>query len=380
MVILYLVITYCLNRRLLRMYKYKEALWPPAKLTIKMPATQMEQGNAMTANMPATLVLSRADLEKLLTMADINTAVEDAFHSYGRGLWDTPTKIIFPQEQYNGDFGAMPAYCHDPEYIAIKWGGVHNHNPAIGLPTTLTQIVLSDPATAWPLLLAEGALITQMRTGAAVGIATKYMARQDARILAIIGAGAVGRRAAQSISLVRNLSEVRVADVNIEQARLFAQEMEPILGVPVTPAGSVEQAVRDAGIVSVATPSRKPFILADWIAPGAHINAMGADSPGKQELDPAILMNARIIADSVNQALVYGEVQSAIREGLLAQERILGHIGQVVAGLLPGRVSPEEITVFDGTGLALEDAAVAYLAHNKARNMPAGTYPTISFI
>ena len=103
------------------------------------------------ATMPATLVLSRKDLEKLLTMPDVNAAIEDAFQSYGRGLWDTPTKIIFPQEQYNGDFGAMPAYCHEPEYIAIKWGGVHNHNPSIGLPTTLNQIILSDPATAWPL-------------------------------------------------------------------------------------------------------------------------------------------------------------------------------------------------------------------------------------
>ena len=334
----------------------------------------------MTANMPATLALSRTDLEKLLNMADVNTAIEDAFHAYGRGLWDAPTKIIFPHAQYNGDFGAMPAYCHEPEFIAIKWGGVHNRNPDIGLPTVLTQIILSDPATAWPLLIAEGALITQMRTGAAVGIATNYMARQDARVLAIIGAGAVGRRAAESVSLVRDLSEIRVADTNIEQARRFAEEMESRLGVPVRPLPGVEEAVRGADIVSVATPSRRAFIMAGWIAPGAHINAMGADSPGKQELDPAILAKARIIADSVDQALVYGEVQTAVREGLLAREKILGHIGQVVAGLLPGRAGPEEITVFDGTGLALEDAAVAYMVHNKARAAREGSYPTVSFL
>lgn len=334
----------------------------------------------MKATMPATLVLSRADLEKLLTMAEVNTAIEDAFRSYGRDAWDTPTKIIFPQERYNGDFGAMPAYCHDPEYIAIKWGGVHNHNPSIGLPTTLTQIILSEPATAWPLLIAEGALITQMRTGAAVGIATKYMARKDARILAVIGAGAVGRRAAESISLVRGLAEIRVADVSPEQAALFAKEMEERLDVPARAMPGVEEAVRGADIVSVATPSRKAFIMADWITPGTHINAMGADSPGKQELDPAILAKARIIADSVDQALVYGEVQTAIREGLFTKEKILGHIGQVVAGFLPGRVAPEEITVFDGTGLALEDAAVAHMAHNKARASSDGTYPTISLI
>ncbi len=347
---------------------------------MRPPPAKPHEEFFMTANMPATLVLSRTDLEKLLTMAEVNAAIEDAFRSYGQGLWDTPTKIIFPQEQHNGDFGAMPAYCHDPEFIAVKWGGVHNSNPARGLPTVLTQIILSDPATAWPLLIAEGALITQMRTGAAVGIATKYMARQDARVLAIIGAGAVGRCAAESVSLVRNLSEIRVADTNIEQASRFAAEMESRLGVPVRPAPGVEAAVRGADIVSVATPSRQAFIMADWIAPGAHINAMGADSPGKQELDPAILTKARIIADSVDQALVYGEVQTAVREGLLAREKIQGHIGQVVAGLVPGRAGPEEITVFDGTGLALEDAAVAYMVHNKARDVRDGAYPTVSFL
>ena len=334
----------------------------------------------MTTNMPATLVLSRTDLEKLLTMAEVNSVIEEAFDSYGRGLWDLPTKIIFPQEQYNGDFGAVPAYCHEPEYIAIKWGGVHNHNPALGLPTTLNQVILSDPATAWPLLLADGALITQIRTGAAMGIATKYMARDDARILTVVGAGAVGRRGAESIALLRKLSEIRVADVNLDHARLFAKEMEASLGVPVRAMPSVEEAVRGADVVSVATPSRKAFIMADWIAPGTHINAMGADSPGKQELDPSILLSARIIADSVPQALVYGEVRAAVQEGLLPKERVLGHIGQVVAGLLPGRVSPDEITIFDGTGLGLEDAAAAYLAHNKARALPSGTYPTISLI
>ena len=334
----------------------------------------------MTAPMPSTLVLSRPDLEKLLTMAGVNAAIENAFRSYGLGKWDTPTKIIFPQEEHNGDFGAMPAYCHDPEYIAIKWGGVHNHNPSRGLPTTLTQIILSDPATAWPLLIAEGALITQMRTGAAVGIASKYMSRSDSRVLAIIGAGAVGRRAAESICLVRKLTEIRVADAKPENARFFAREMEALLGLPVNLSSSVEQAVRGADIISVATPSRAPFIMAEWIAPGTHINAMGADSPGKQELDPAILLKARIIADSVSQALVYGESQSAVREGLLPKEKILGHIGEVVAGSLPGRLSPEEITVFDGTGLALEDAAVAHMAYKKARKETAGTYPTISLI
>ena len=148
----------------------------------------------MQSEVPQTLLLNRSTLQSLLTMLDVNQAIEDAFLAYGNGHWEVPAKIIFSQAQYDGDFGAMPAYCHEPEYIAIKWGGVHNRNPQIGLPTTLTQIILSDPQTAWPLAIAEGAWITEMRTGAAAGIATKYMARPDAGLLAVNGAGAGGRR------------------------------------------------------------------------------------------------------------------------------------------------------------------------------------------
>ncbi|CAB1058388.1 hypothetical protein D1BOALGB6SA_3144 [Olavius sp. associated proteobacterium Delta 1] len=132
----------------------------------------------MGAVHPETLILNRQTLQSLLTMSEVNQAVEDAFLAYGNGHWGVPAKIIFSQEQYDGDFGAMPAYCHKPEYIAIKWGGVHNRNPQIGLPTTLTQIILSDPQTAWPLAIADGAWITEMRTGAAVVYRAYHMARE----------------------------------------------------------------------------------------------------------------------------------------------------------------------------------------------------------
>jgi alanine dehydrogenase len=266
----------------------------------------------------------------------------------------------------------MPAYCHEPEYIAIKWGGVHNRNPQIGLPTTLTQIILSDPKTAWPLAIAEGAWITEMRTGAAAGIATKFMARPDAGVLAVIGAGAVGRRAAESISRVRSLDSVRVASRTFASAQKYAAEMADKLSVPVAAVESVQSAVQGADIVNIATSSRVPLIMADWIEPGSHINAMGADSPGKQELDPRILEQSHIIVDHKSQARIYGEIHLPLQQQLLSESAVAGDIGEVVAGQVPGRQSDKDITVFDGTGMALEDAAVVYRAYHMAREQGLG--------
>lgn len=327
----------------------------------------------MQKDYSGTLVLNRQTLQSLMTMSDINWAIEAAFLAYGKGHWEVPAKTIFTQEHYDGDFGAMPAYCREPEYIAVKWGGVHNRNPQIGLPTTLTQIILSDPETAWPLAIAEGAWITEMRTGAAAGIATKFMARADAGVLAVIGAGAVGRRSAESISLVRSLKSIRVASRTFASAERYASEMTRKLGVPVTAVSSIESAVRDADIVNIATPARNPLVMADWVEPGTHINAMGADSPGKQELDPHILKQGRIIVDHEYQARIYGEIHLPLQQGLLAESAVAGDIGEVVAGRVPGRQSDSDITVFDGTGMALEDAVVVYRAYHLARQQGLGS-------
>lgn len=320
----------------------------------------------MQTDYSGTLVLNRPTLQSLLTMTEVNNAIEDALRSYGEGYWEVPAKVLFPQQDHDGDFGAMPAYCHRPEYIAIKWGGVHNRNPKIGLPTTLTQIILSDPATAWPLAIAEGAWITEMRTGAAAGIATKFMARPDAEILAVIGAGAVGRRAAESINLVRKLKAVRVASRSYASAQRYAAEMSAKLGIKVNAVKSIRSAVEAADIISIATPARSPQIMTDWIRPGTHINAMGADSPGKQELDPDILNKSYIIVDHKAQARMCGEIHLPLKRRLLSEASVAGDIGEVVAGRVPGRRSKSEITVFDGTGMALEDAAVVHFAYHLA--------------
>jgi alanine dehydrogenase len=198
------------------------------------------------------------------------------------------------------------------------------------------------------------------------------MARPEARVLAVIGAGAVARRSAESISLVRSLKTIRVASRTLASAEIFTCEMTEKLGVPVTAATSIESAVRGADIMNIATPARAPLIMADWLAPGVHINAMGADSPGKQELDPQILMQSHIIVDHKSQARIYGEIHRPLQQQLLPDTAVADDIGEVVADRIPGRQSNSDITVFDGTGMALEDAAVVYRAYHLARERGLG--------
>jgi alanine dehydrogenase len=188
----------------------------------------------------------------------------------------------------------------------------------------------------------------------------------------VVGADAVGRRAAESIRLLCTLESIRVASRSLASAEKYAAEMTVKLGIPVTAVKSVQSAVQGADIVSIATPARTPQIMADWIKPGTHINAMGADSPGKQELDPCILQNSRIIVNHKDQARICGEIHLAIQQELLTGAAVAGDIGEVVAGRVPGRYSDSDITVFDGTGMALEDAAVVYLAYRKAQAQKIG--------
>ncbi len=190
----------------------------------------------------------------------------------------------------------------------------------------------------------------------------------------MIGAGAVGRRAAESINLVRSLKSVRIASRSFVSAEKYAYEMTEKLGVPVTPVKSIQSAVQGADIVSIATPARSPQIMAGWIEPGTHINAMGADSPGKQELDPRILEKSHIIVDHKSQARVCGEIHLPLQQRLLTEAAIIGDVGEVVTGQVPGRRSDSDITVFDGTGMALEDAAVAHLAYQKACSRGVGQF------
>lgn len=304
-----------------------------------------------------TRILTRADLEAVATTRMALEAVEHAFRSMAEGTAAMPAKVYLDLPEHAGDFRAMPAKLG--EVAGLKWVNSHPENPKRhGLPSVLGLYVLSDPATALPLAVMDGTSLTALRTGAAAGVASKHLARSDAKTLGLVGAGV---QALQFLNAHRELFpgiEVRVADKDGERASRFAAEHGVVLA-------STEEAA-DSDIVCIATPSRSPVITARMVKAGAHINAMGADAPGKQELDGALLVSARVFVDDMEQATHSGEVNVPLHRGEFAREQIAGVIGDVIIGRTTGRRDSDQITVFDSTGLAVQDLALAARIYESA--------------
>ncbi|RMD81841.1 MAG: ornithine cyclodeaminase family protein [Candidatus Dadabacteria bacterium] len=314
-----------------------------------------------------TLVLRGSEVRALLDERDAVEAVEGAFAHHGRGLTTMPPKVYLPLEPFGGDFRAMPVFSDGA--AGLKWVNAHPHNPErFGLPAVMAVFVLSDPATALPLAVLDATYLTAMRTGAAAAVATKHLARPESRSLGLIGCGAQARTILACHRLVMQLEDVRLCDRNPAAAELLARAFPDL---PCRPVELAEAAAAD--VVCTTTPSRAPVVRAGHVRPGTHLNAMGADAPGKQELDPEILAGARIFLDDREQATESGEVNVPLKQGILRREAIAGTLGEVVAGLLPGRQAADEVTVFDSTGLAVQDLAVARIVYQRARERGLGT-------
>lgn len=310
-----------------------------------------------------TLILTRGETEALLDMEHVVGAVEGAFAAYGRGEAYMPAKVYLELPQHDGDFRAMPAYLDGA--AGVKWVNSHPKNPERHrLPAVMGIYILSDPATAAPLAIMDATSITAYRTGAAGAVASKYLAVGRPRTLGFIGCGVQARVLLAAHQVLYTNLELRMADLHADAAERFASE-----------AGGRAVSLADAAacdIVCTSTPSRTPVVQRAWIGAGTHINAMGADGPGKQELDPAILRDAKVVIDDEHQAHHSGEINVPLESGELRVETIYGTLGAIVAGTKAGRTG-DEITVFDSTGLAIQDVAVARMIYELARERGAGT-------
>ena len=306
------------------------------------------------------LLLDRQALASLLDYPSVITAVEEAFAAHARGDTLMPAKVYLSLPQFGGDLRAMPAFVGGA--AGVKWVNSHPRNPAErGLPTVMGIVLLNDPATGQPLAIMDGTLITSLRTGAAAAVATKHLARADARTLGLIGCGAQAPHLLRAIAAVRAFDEVRLFDRDPERPQKLALELTDL---PTQPASQQDTAACD--VVTTATPGLGPILEAGWLRPGAHVNAIGADGPGKQELDPRILARARVVVDDLEQAVHGGELNVPIGRGQFAEAQIAATLGEVVAGLKPGRQDASQVTVFDSTGLAIQDIATASLAYRRA--------------
>ncbi len=310
-----------------------------------------------------TLLLTQGEISPILTMKLTVSAVERAFAAHGRGETQMPPKVYLSLEEHAGDFRAMPS-CFGTA-AGLKWVNSHTKNPARhGLPAVMALYILSDPATAIPLAVMDGTLLTAVRTGAGAGVATKHLAKKKPGAVGYIGCGVQARTLHAAHLEVIGPHEVRAADVSREAAEKFASEV----GGKVV---SIEEAA-GCDIVCTMTPAREPVVKRAWIRPGAHVNAVGADAHGKQELDPAILRDAKVIVDDVEQASGSGEVNVPLHTGEYRADQIHATLGEVITGKKPGREGDAEITVFDSTGLAVQDLAVAQEVYEEARRRGVG--------
>ncbi len=315
-----------------------------------------------------TLILGRSDMMGLLTPAEYNACVEQAYRMHGEGRFYMEPKGHIVLDKYPGEWEAMPSYIEEPEAAACKWVSIREENrKKFELPTVFSILIYTHPETGFPLAICDGSYHTVMRTGAAGAVSAKWLARKNSTRLAIVGAGNMAEGALATCNEVFPWQDVRVWSRSQETLNEFVATQQPkYSGFEIRTSTDLEEVVPGADVVVTITPARDPIIKDEWIGPGTHIAAVGADKGGDQELESSILARARIFVDDIRQCRTDGEINVPLAQGLITEADIAGEIGEVVAGKKEGRRSDEEITVFDSTGIALQDSATVPLEYERA--------------
>lgn len=314
-----------------------------------------------------TLLLKQSDIKDLSDMKEIIGYVETAYSVDANRKVQMPSKMYLFFNKYEGDLRIMPCFIRGLDQAGVKNVNVHTRNTKeYNLPTVMGLIELVDPKTGFPLAVMDGTWITNMRTGAAGGVATKYLARKDSKVLGLVGAGMQALTQLMAIKEVIDIEEVKVSCRTCTHRETFAKMIRDKYGLNARAVDTIQEAVQGSDVISTTTPSRVPIIKRSWVDDGTHINAMGADAPGKQELESHLIEKARIFIDCWDQASHSGEINIPVREGTIRKSDICGRIGEVVNGDKPGRESDTEITVFDSTGLAVQDIVTAWNIREKA--------------
>ncbi len=315
-----------------------------------------------------TLILSRTDMMGLLTPAEYNDCVEQAYRMHGEGRYHMDPKAHIVLDKYPGEWEAMPSYIEEPEAAACKWVSIREANrEKFGLPTVFSILIYTHPETGFPLAICDGSFHTVMRTGSSAAVSAKWMARPDSKRLAIVGAGHMAEGVLATCAQVFAWEDVRVWSRSQATLDAFVAEQQPkYRRFEIRASTDLEEVVRGADVVVTVTPAREPLVADEWIAEGTHIAAVGADKEGDQELDPKILQRARIFVDDIRQCRTDGEINVPLAQGLITEEDIVGEIGEVVTGRKPGRTSDADITLFDSTGIALQDSATVPFEYERA--------------
>ncbi len=321
-----------------------------------------------------SLLLSRKDVESVLTMKDAIAAVEEGFRQLALGNVVMPQRTVIRITEHHGLHLGMPAYVGgtaDGGSLALKVVTVYPDNPSqYNLPTTIGTLLLNDPRTGALVAIMDAGFLTAMRTGAVSGVATRHLAREDARSVSVFGAGVQARTQLMAVCEVRPIERAVVYDPVQEAREKYGAEMSERLSIPVEPVADPRACVEagNGSVIVTASASKTPVFEGAWLAPGTHINGIGSHSPDGRELDTETVRRAKVVPDYAPACLAEaGDLIIPIQEGAITEGHIHAGLGEVVAGLKPGRESPEEITLFKSVGLAVQDAATAALVYELAR-------------
>ncbi|MBL7125592.1 MAG: ornithine cyclodeaminase family protein [Dehalococcoidales bacterium] len=320
------------------------------------------------------LLLNQNDVMKVLDMAQCMEAVEKAFAELASGTAVLPLRInLFTEE---GLALYMPAYLKEMGALACKVVTSYVNNPAKHhLPTIMGKVLLQDPETGDVICIMDGGYLTAVRTGAASGVATRYLAREDqGQRVGIFGAGAQARTQLWAMTIVRDIARACVYDVDDEAVRRFITEMTDKLKLDIIKATSPEQVLGEADIICTASSSPTPLFDGSKVREGTHINGVGSHTPKAREMDTAIIKRSKVIADSYDACLrEAGDIIIPIEEGAIDKSHLCAELGEVITGKKPGRADAREITLFKYNGLAIQDVAAAKLVYDKAVQAGIGT-------
>ena len=314
-----------------------------------------------------TLILGRSDMIGLLTPAEYVDRVEHAFRMHGLGRVYMEPKGHIVLDRYPGEWEVMPSWIEEPEAAACKWVSIREDNGRFDLPAVFSILVYTHPETGFPLAICDGSHHTLMRTGASAAVSARWLARKDSKVLAILGTGSVGQGTLATCDTVFGWDDVRIWSRSQDSVDGFLEREAPKYPqLRLNGTTDVRTAVEGADVIVTGTHARGWIVDEAWVKPGAHLAALGADLAGEQELHPGLLQRGRVFVDDIRQCREDGEINVPLREGAMTEDDVAGEIGKVICGELEGRQSDDQITVFDSTGIALQDSATVPLEYERA--------------
>ena len=322
-----------------------------------------------------TLLLSMSDVKKVLTMENVISAVKDAYLAFENGKVEQPNIMSMEMPEYNGETDIKSCCNMLNKCVSVKIAsGFYNNGKINDLPTMIGTIQLLDATTGEILCIMDGSLITGIRTGAAGAISAEYLARKNSKTVCVIGSGTQALMQVHGLSHIFPLEQIRVYSRNFAALLKYKNNVETETHIPVTVCNTLDDAFKKADIVVTTTPSKKFIVPADLIRNGMHIIAVGADMAGKNELDPKIFYKAKVVNDSISQCISRGETRNALISGYIKESDIYAEIGELITGKKPGRTSDDEITIFDTTGMAVQDNTTAMIVYQSAIDKNLGTW------